>query len=153
MSTETSELVNLTRISDEQELRELERKYCSWGDTVHYLEPPKFFDRAEGHYLYDREGIPYLDLQMWYSAASFGYGNQRLNNALKDQIDKLPQLACQYLHPEKIELAATIARLNESKFGLEGRVHFNVGGAQAIEDSLKIVRNSTGKNLVFAFMG
>jgi 4-aminobutyrate aminotransferase-like enzyme len=36
---------------------------------------------------------------------------------------------------------------------LEGRVHFNVGGAQAIEDSLKIVRNSTGKNLVFAFMG
>ncbi|KAG1386023.1 hypothetical protein G6F58_013892 [Rhizopus delemar] len=24
------------------------------------------------------------------------------------------------------------------KFGLDGRVHFNVGGAQAIEDSLKI---------------
>src|SRR6266849_1893867 len=153
MSTVINELELLTHAMDEQDLLELERKYCSWGDTVHYLDPPKFFERAEGHYLYDREGIPYLDLQMWYSAASFGYGNQRLNNALKNQIDKLPQLACQYLHPEKIELAATIARLNESKFGLEGRVHFNVGGAQAIEDSLKIVRNSTGKNLVFAFMG
>jgi len=32
-------------------------------------------------------------------------------------------------------------------------VHFNVGGSQAIEDSLKIVRNTTGKNHVFAFMG
>jgi 4-aminobutyrate aminotransferase-like enzyme len=32
-------------------------------------------------------------------------------------------------------------------------VHFNVGGSQAIEDSLKIVRNATGKSLVFAFMG
>jgi 4-aminobutyrate aminotransferase-like enzyme len=137
----------------ERELLELEAKYCSWGDTVHYLEPPKFFARAEGNYLYDREGTPYLDLQMWYSAASFGYGNKRLNQTLKDQIDRLPQLACQYLHPEKVQLAAAIARLNESKFGLEGRVHFNVGGAQAIEDSLKIVRNTTRKNLVFAFMG
>jgi 4-aminobutyrate aminotransferase/(S)-3-amino-2-methylpropionate transaminase len=32
-------------------------------------------------------------------------------------------------------------------------VHFNVGGAQAIEDSLKLVRNYTGKNLMYAFMG
>src|SRR6267154_2376094 len=153
MSTAINELESLTFATTEHELLELERKYCSWGDTVHYLDPPKFFERAEGHYLYDREGTPYLDLQMWYSAASFGYGNQRLNQALKDQIDKLPQLACQYLHSEKVELAAAIGRLNESKFGLEGRVHFNVGGAQAIEDSLKIVRNATGKNLVFAFMG
>jgi 4-aminobutyrate aminotransferase-like enzyme len=90
---------------------------------------------------------------MWYSAASFGYANPRLNEAMKAQADKLPQLACQYLHPEKVELAALIGRLNESKFGLKGRVHFNVGGAQAIEDSLKLVRNAKGKNLVFAFQG
>ena len=138
---------------DEEALLELERKYCSWGDTVHYLEPPKFFGRSEGSYLYDRQGTPYLDLQMWYSAASFGYGNSRLNAALTRQLSTLPQLASQYLHPEKVELAAAISRLNASKFGLEGRVHFNVGGSQAVEDSLKIVRNTTGKNLVFAFMG
>src|SRR5438034_1125398 len=133
MNITTRELLQLDRITDEKELRVLEQKYCSWGDTVHYLEPPKFFARAQGNYLYDREGTPYLDLQMWYSAASFGYGNQRLNEALKNQIEKLPQLACQYLHSEKVELAAAIGRLNESKFGLEGRVHFNVGGAEAIQ--------------------
>src|SRR4030081_3332927 len=152
MSTAISEPVQLTRITDEQELLEMERKYCSWGDTVHYLDPPKFFGRAEGNYLYDRDGIPYLDLQMWYSAASFGYGNQRLNNALKDQIDKLPQLACQYLHSEKVELAAAIARTSESKFGLEGRVHFNVGGAQAIEHSINPMRYSRGTSGWFAFV-
>jgi len=90
---------------------------------------------------------------MWYSAASFGYGNRRLHAALTRQLETLPQLACQYLHPEKIELAAAIGRLNASRFGVDGRVHFNVGGSQAIEDSLKIVRNATGKSLVFAFMG
>ena len=31
----------------EAELLELEQKYCSFGDTVHYLEPPKFFERAD----------------------------------------------------------------------------------------------------------
>ncbi len=153
MSVQINELVQLTRVTDEEQLREMERKYCSWGDTVHYVEPPKFFDRCEGNYLYDRQGTPYLDLQMWYSAASLGYANPRLNQTLKDQVDKLPQVASQYLHAERVELAAAIARLNESKFALQGRVHFNVGGSQAIEDSLKIIRNATGRNLVFAFMG
>jgi 4-aminobutyrate aminotransferase-like enzyme len=147
------EILDETRSTDEQQLLANERKYCSFGDTVHYLEPPKFFDRAEGIYLYDRGGTPYLDLQMWYSAANFGYGNERLQNTLKNQLDKLPQLACQYLHPEKVQLATAISRLNKSKFGLDGRVQFNVGGSQAVEDSLKIVRNHTGKTLVFSFMG
>src|SRR3989338_7046152 len=138
---------------NEKQLLEKEKKYCSWGDTVHYLDPPKFFDRCEGSYLYDKEGTPYLDLQMWYSAASFGYANPRLGRALKKQVDKLPQLACQYLHAEKVELAEKIALSMERIFGLKGRVHFNVGGSQAVEDSLKLVRNHTGKNFVFAFMG
>lgn len=135
------------------ELLALEREYCSFGDTVHYLEPPKMFTGCEGSYLYDEGGTPYLDLQMWYSAASFGYKNARLGEALKRQLDRLPQLACQYLHAEKIEVAARIAGYCEKRFGVKGRVHFNVGGSQAIEDSLKIVRNVTGKNLMFAFMG
>jgi 4-aminobutyrate aminotransferase / (S)-3-amino-2-methylpropionate transaminase / 5-aminovalerate transaminase len=139
---------------DEAELLRLEALYCSHGDTVHYTEEPKIFERCEGSFIYDAAGREYLDLQMWYSAVNFGYANRRLNDALKRQIDRLPQVASQYLHREKIELAALIARDAEAKFGLKGRVHFNVGGAQAIEDSLKLVRNaSNGKSLMFAFEG
>lgn len=138
---------------DDQELLKLEREYCSFGDTVHYCDPPKIFRRAEGQYLYDSEGTPYFDLQMWYSAASFGYKNERLNDVLKKQLETLPQLACQYLHEEKVLLAAKIATLCKNRFGAKGRVHFNVGGAQAVDDSIKLIRNNTGKNLVFAFMG
>lgn len=140
-------------LNSQNELLKLEEKYCSWGDTVHYSKEPKIFERAQGSYLYDEENVEYLDLQMWYSAANFGYGNKRLNSVLKNQIDKLPQLACQYLHKEKIKLAARLCQLNEQKFETKGRVHFNVGGASAVEDSLKLVRNDTGKNLVFAFFG
>src|SRR5258708_13532189 len=56
--------------------------------------------------------------------------------------------------PTKIELAKFIAQDAERKWGHAGRVHFNVGGAQAIEDSLKVVRNASGgKTLMFAFEG
>ncbi len=139
---------------DERQLRADEATYCSFGDTVHYQEPPKIFDRCDGSFLYDAAGTPFLDLQMWYSAVSFGYANPRLNNALKRQIDKLPQIASQYLHREKIELAATLAKRTEEAFGSKGRIHFNVGGSQSVEDSLKLVRNATGgKSLMFAFEG
>src|SRR5256714_11466888 len=91
---------------------------------------------------------------MWYSAVNFGYRNPRLNEVVRRQLDRLPQLASQYLHREKIELAAMLAKLAEQRFGLKGRIHFNVGGSQAVEDSLKLVRNAkNGKSLMFAFQG
>ncbi len=137
----------------QEELLAKEAQYCSWGDTVHYAKEIKVFSRTEGIYVYDRQGVQYLDLQMWHSAANFGYKNERLNNILKDQIDTLPQLNSQYLHEEKILLAEKIAKNVEKTFGVKGRVHFNVGGAAAIEDAIKIVRNYTKKNAMFAFMG
>jgi len=137
----------------ENELLELEAQYCSYGDTVHYLKEPKIFEKCEGSWLFDTEGKPYLDMQMWYSAVNFGYKNKEIEEAHNKQMAKLPQVASQYLHKEKIILAASIAKETEKRFGIKGRVHFNVGGSQAIEDSLKLVRNYTGKNLMFAFMG
>src|SRR5207253_3738352 len=112
--------------AEEAELLALEAQYCSHGDTVHYSETPKIFDACEGSFMYDAAGTPFLDLQMWYSAVNFGYANKRLNDALKRQIDRLPQVASQYLHREKIELATNIAKKNEARFGLKGRIHFNV---------------------------
>ena len=137
----------------EEALREKESKYCSHGDTVHYSPVPKFFQNCEGSFLFDREDKPYLDLQMWYSAVNFGYRNQAIIDALKAQLDRLPQLACQYLHEEKVLVAEKLATECLRAFGLEGRIQFNVGGAQAIEDSMKLVRNATGKSLFMAFMG
>ncbi len=154
MSTARVHRDTASALTEEEELLALETLYCSHGDTVHYTDPPKIFERCEGSYIYDMQGRPYLDLQMWYSAVNFGYANQRLNEAARRQLDRLPQVASQYLHREKIELAAHIGRDAARKFGTKGRVHFNVGGSQAVEDSLKLVRNfKKGKSLMFAFEG
>jgi len=141
-----------TRLT-EAALREKEAQYCSHGDTVHYSPTPKIFQSCEGTFLYDREGKPYLDLQMWYSAVNFGYHNTYIVDAVQAQLERLPQLACQYLHEEKILVAERLAIESGRAFGTNGRVQFNVGGSQAIEDSMKLVRNATGKSLFMAFMG
>ena len=138
---------------DEQRLLALEATVCSHGDTVHYAEHPKLFQRCEGSYLYDLHGHRYLDLQMWYSAVNLGYAFPPVTTALHEQMMRLPQLACQYLHREKIELAAMICESVERAFGMKGRVHFNVGGAQAIEDALKLVRKHTGRQHMLAYQG
>jgi 4-aminobutyrate aminotransferase/(S)-3-amino-2-methylpropionate transaminase len=59
----------------EEDLLELESRVCSYGDTVHYAEKPKFFTECERSYLFDMEKKPFLDLQMWYSAVNLGYAN------------------------------------------------------------------------------
>ncbi|MFM2434784.1 MAG: hypothetical protein RL063_763, partial [Pseudomonadota bacterium] len=135
------------------EILDKNNKYCSHGDTVNYADPPKVFEDCDGSFLFDENKTPYLDWQMWYSAVNFGYKNKRLSDILHKQVDTLPQLASQYLHKEKVDLAEIICKYMEEKYGEKGRVHFNVGGAQAVEDSLKLVRNHTGKIHQFAFMG
>ncbi len=140
-------------IDDSAFLLDKEQRYCSYGDTVHYARHPKIFERCEGSYLFDNLGRRYLDLQMWYSAVNLGYANPKINAALHAQIDRLPQLACQYLHREKIELAEQLCESVARGFGMKGRVHFNVGGSQAIEDAIKLVRKATGRQHMLAFQG
>lgn len=93
----------------EQELRDLESRYCSYGDTVHYSDHPTIFEHCEGVWLYDLKGKPYLDMQIWYSAVNFGYKNKEIESAHTLQVERLPQHASLYLHKEKILLAAAIA--------------------------------------------
>ncbi len=144
--------LNLENLSEE-DLLKIENEVCSYGDTVHYAEKPKFFKTCKDSYLYDTNDTPYLDLQMWYSAVNLGYNNKAINEPLKQQIDTLPQLACQYLHKEKVSLAYMLAKGVERNLGTKGRIHFNVGGAQAVEDALKLVRKSTGKSRMLAYEG
>src|SRR5207302_9758385 len=82
---------------EERTLLAKEQEFCSYGDTVHYAERPKLFERCEGSYLYDLAGRKYLDLQMWYSAVNLGYAHPAIVAALQAQIERLPQLArCAY---------------------------------------------------------
>src|SRR5574344_11384 len=145
-------MIDLDLISDE-EIKKLDAEYCSWGDTVHYSEDPKVFRACEGSYMYDSKDVPYLDLQMMYSACNFGYKNKRITDAVIDQMNTLPQLTPKFLQQNKALVSKKMADLMYERFGEKGRIHFNVGGAQATEDAIKVVRNYTHRMGMFAFQG
>ena len=144
--------INEAVISDEK-VRELDDKYTSWGDTVHYSANPKVFRACEGSYMFDSKDTPYLDLQMMYSSCNFGYKNQRVTDAVIDQMNTLPQLTPKFIQPYKSLLSEKMETMIEKRFGVKGRMHYNVGGAQATEDAIKVVRNYTKRQGFFAFQG
>ena len=86
--------------------------------------------------MFDNNDTPYLDLQMWYASCNLGYKNPKISNAVIDCINSMPQIASRFLFENKVLLASKIARANEKRFNIKGRVHFNVGGAQAVDATM-----------------
>jgi adenosylmethionine-8-amino-7-oxononanoate aminotransferase len=61
---------------------------------------------------------------MWYSACNFGYKNERINNAIKDQLDRMGQLASQFLFEEKVILSKKLVDANQKKIWIKGKSSF-----------------------------
>ena len=54
-----------------------------------YNRFPIVLGHGEGMYLYDTDGNKYLDFTAGIAVCSLGHGNQKFNQALKDQMDKV----------------------------------------------------------------
>ena len=54
-----------------------------------YNRFPIVLDHGEDVYLYDTDQKKYLDFAAGFAVSGLGYDNKELNQALKDQIDKL----------------------------------------------------------------
>lgn len=134
-----------------QTLLEKDNNFCSQGDTSSKHIPKKIFTHAQGNFLYDEKNIKYLDMQMFNSAANFGYQNKNYNNCIEKQLNTLPALAAEFMNKNRILLSEKICNYMYSNYGVKGRVHFTVGGAQAVDDALKLAFNYTHKQGVICF--
>ncbi|MCL2932375.1 MAG: aspartate aminotransferase family protein [Trichodesmium sp. MAG_R03] len=139
--------------STSNELREIDREYLCWGDTVHYQERPIIVKSCQGGLVFDDEDNCYIDTGMWHSSYNFGYRNPEIESAVTRQMGNLPQANGDFLHKEKLLIAKEVVDAIYERTGVKGRVSFNVGGALVVEDALKIVRKNTGKNKVAVMMG
>jgi len=143
---------NSIKMTDE-EILAIDKEYSSFGDKIHSEPVPKIFRDCKGSFMYDTDNVPYVDLQMWFASCNLGYKNQRIRDAVVNQIDTLPQISSTFLYDYRALLCEKIAKANIKRFNAKGRVQYNVGGSQATEDALKLVRNYTHKNRMFSFFG
>ena len=92
-------------------------------------------DHGDGVHLYDMDGKEYLDFCAGIAVFALGYNNQRYNDALKAQIDKLIHTSNYYYNVPAIEAAKKLKEVS----GMD-RVLFTNSGAESIEGAIKAAR-------------
>ena len=100
-----------------------------------YNRFPLTLDHGDGVYLYDTDGKKYLDFAAGIAVMGLGYHNRELEDALKEQIEKLCHTSNLYYHENCGEAAAALNRAS----GMD-RVFFTNSGTEAIEGALKTAR-------------
>jgi taurine--2-oxoglutarate transaminase len=119
--------------------------FFSW--SIQGTLDPIAIDHAEGVYLYTPEGRRILDFNSQLMSVNIGHGDRRVIDAITEQALKL-----QYVQPAfATEIRGRLgAKLAEIMPGDLDKVFFTLGGAEAIENAIKLARHFTGRYKVLA---
>lgn len=116
-----------------------------------YKRFPIVVDKAEGCYIYDKDGNKYLDFLAGIAVNSMGYAHPKVIEAITNQLHKYMHLSNYFYQEPQIVLAEKLCEIS----GLN-RVFFSNSGTEAIEGAIKLVRrwgSAYGKNELIAFSG
>ena len=130
-----------------EEIVRLSRAHTFFSWSVQGAIDPIAIDRAEGIYLYTPEGRRIIDFNSQLMSVNIGHGDRRVIDAITAQAAKL-----QYVQPAfATEIRARLgAKMAEIMPGDLDKVFFTLGGAEAIENAIKLARHFTGRTKVLA---
>ena len=102
-------------------------------------------ERAEGVYLYDRDGKRYLDFSSQLMNVNIGHGDQRITEAVKRQMEQVS-----FVYPGMVtDARGTLGKkLAEICPGSLTKTFFTLGGAEAVENAIKLARMYTGRHKI-----
>ena len=115
-----------------------------------YQRFPVTIEKGVKAHVWDVDGKEYIDCMGGYGVALVGHQNQRVNNAIKEQIDKIITVHSSLYNKTREEFLKTLIGLTPK--GLT-QVHLNNSGAEAIEAAMKFARKFTGKKGMVAMKG
>jgi taurine--2-oxoglutarate transaminase len=102
---------------------------------------------AKGSYFYDRDGKKYLDFSSQLMNVNIGHGNQRITEAVAKQMKEMS-----YAYPGMAtDIRGKLGKkISEITPGNLTKSFFTLGGAEAIENAIKLARIYTGRHKVIA---
>ena len=115
--------------------------YSRGADTFPANTPP-ILERGKGAYVYDQNGVKYLDYGMGLRSINIGYSEEKINRAAIEGINKGNNLT----RPSTIELKA--AELIISLIKSADMVKFTKNGSTAVTAAVKLARAYTGKKII-----
>lgn len=104
-------------------------------------------ERAEGVYIYDRDGKGYIDFSSQLMNVNIGHGHAKIKEAVAKQMDEVS-----YVYPGMATdvRAALGKKLAEIAPGNLSKTFFTLGGAEAVENSIKLARAATGRHKIIS---
>lgn len=98
--------------------------------------PPIVIESGDGIYITDTKGNRYIDAISSWWVNLFGHSNQRLNDAIKRQVDAIEHVIfANFTHSPAIELGEKLAELTPGDLS---KLFFASDGSSAVEISLKM---------------
>ncbi len=107
------------------------------------------FERAEGVYMYNKDGKAFIDLISGIGVSNLGHSNPYVINAIKDQLDKYMHLMVygEYVQTPQVRFAEKLISLLPGNLQ---SVYFTNSGAEAVEGALKLAKRFTGRQQIIA---
>ena len=126
---------------------ELSRKHTFFSWSVQGAVDPIAIDHAEGVYLYTPEGQRILDFNSQLMSVNIGHGDRRVIDAITEQALKLQYVQPAFVTEPRARLGAKLAEILPGDLD---KVFFTLGGAEAIENAIKLARHYSGRYKVLA---
>ena len=108
-----------------------------------FAEKPIRMEEGNGVYLYDDAGTEYLDAGASYACVPLGHGHAAVQEAVRDQLDRLTYVQASYPVGVRTELYELLA---ETAPGDVGKTWLCNSGTEANEAALKFARAATDKD-------
>jgi taurine--2-oxoglutarate transaminase len=119
--------------------------FHSW--SAQGLISPLAVAGAEGSYFWDYEGNKYLDFASQLVNTNIGHQHPKVVAAIKEQADKLCMIQPAFANDARSEAARLITELAPGDLN---RVFFTNGGAEAIENAVRMARLHTGRHKIMS---
>ncbi|MCA4794429.1 aspartate aminotransferase family protein [Myroides odoratimimus] len=100
---------------------------------------------AKGSYIYDKNNKAYLDFVAGVSACTLGHQHERVNNAIKDQLDKYSHVMVygEYIQDPSVEFCKLLAENIPAPLN---KTYLVNSGTEATEGALKLAKRVTGRS-------
>lgn len=108
---------------------------------------PPVIDHAKGVYIYDSDGKRYLDFSSQLVCVNIGHGHPKVTEAVREQMEKVSYVYPGMTTSVRAELGK---KLSEITPGNLNRLFFTLGGAEAVENAIKLARIYTGKHKIIS---
>ena len=131
-----------------KEVYDLDRAHVFHSWSAQGALNPMVIAGGEGSYVWDYEGNRFLDFSSQLVNTNIGHQHPKVVKAIQDQAGRLTTIAPQHANDMRGEAAKLITELAPE--GLN-KVFFTNGGADAVENAIRMARIHTHKHKVLSF--